>query len=101
MHDAPRDWPTSSATWSRARQCGIDDWAWRRDPLTTDAILVTTVEQSVPALAIARDLLERFHAPLRSTSGASLDDSLPDAANSLLSALPAVLPRIATRSQRR
>ena len=58
----------------------------RRDPLTTvDAILVTTVEQAVPALAVARDLLERFHVLLRSKSGAGLDAWLSDAANSLLS----------------
>jgi transposase len=58
----------------------------RRDPLTTvDAILVATVEQAVPALAVARDLLERFHVLLRSKSSAGLDAWLSDAANSLLS----------------
>jgi len=57
----------------------------RRDRLTTaDAVLAATVEQAVPALALARDLLERFHALLRSKFSAGLDAWLADAANSLL-----------------
>jgi transposase len=46
-----------------------------------DVILATTVERAVPALAVARDLVERFHAMLRSRSGAALDAWLRDAAS--------------------
>lgn len=57
----------------------------RRGRLTTvDAMLAATVEQAVPALAVARDLLARFHALLRSKSSADLDAWLADAAKSLL-----------------
>jgi transposase len=51
-----------------------------------DAVLATTVERAVPILAVARDLVERFHAMLRSRSGAALDAWLHDAADSLLGA---------------
>jgi transposase len=49
-----------------------------------DAVLAATVERAVPALAVARDLVERFHAMLRSRSSAALDAWLRDAAGGLL-----------------
>ena len=48
-------------------------------------MLAAAVEQAVPALAVDRDRLERFHALLRSKSCVGLDAWLADAANSLLS----------------
>lgn len=57
----------------------------RRDRLSSaDATPATAVEQAVPALPVARDLLARFHALLRSKSCAGLNAWLADAANSLL-----------------
>jgi len=57
----------------------------RRDRLSTaDARLAATVEEAVPALAVACDLVERFHAMLRSKSTAGVDAWLADAANSPL-----------------
>ncbi len=57
----------------------------RRDRLAmADAMLAAAVEKVMPALAVARDLLERFHTLLRSKSSAGLDAWTADAANSLL-----------------
>ena len=47
-------------------------------------MLTAAVEKAVPALPVARDLLNRFHALLRSKSSVGLDAWLANAANSLL-----------------
>jgi transposase len=57
----------------------------KKDQLSTaDKMLVAAVEQAVPTLRAARDLVERFHAILRSKTSADLDAWLRDAANSVL-----------------
>jgi len=57
----------------------------KKDQLSTaDKMLVAAVEQAVPTLRAARDLVERFHAILRSKTRADLDAWLRDAASSLL-----------------
>jgi transposase len=57
----------------------------KRDQLSTaDKMLVAAVEQAVPTLRAARDLVERFHAIFRSKTSADLDAWLRDATSSLL-----------------
>lgn len=53
-------------------------------PSPADAALAAAVERAVPALAVARDLVERFHAMLRSKTSADLDAWLGDSGSSLL-----------------
>jgi transposase len=50
-------------------------------------VLVASLERFDPELAVARNLVERFHAMLRSKTTAGLDAWLGEAANSLLGAL--------------
>ena len=57
----------------------------RRDHLSkTDAITVTAIETGVPALAMARVLLERFHNMLRSRDTGALAPWLTDTEGSLI-----------------
>jgi len=59
--------------------------ASRGDRLSpADAAFAAAVEQAVPPLAVARDLVGRFHAILRSKSSAGPDAWLGDSTNSLL-----------------
>jgi transposase len=57
----------------------------RRDHLSkADAITVATVEIGVPALAVARGLLERFHGMLRDREMNALAPWLTDSEGSLI-----------------
>ena len=56
-----------------------------RDQLTKeDAIIVASVERGVPALAPARDLVERFHRMVRDRDHEALPSWIADASSSLL-----------------
>jgi transposase len=57
----------------------------RRDLFATADAVLAAAEQAVPALALAQNLLERFHSLPRSKSSAALDAWLSHAANSLVS----------------
>jgi transposase len=52
--------------------------------LTADAVTVAAIETSVPALASARDLLERFHRMLRTRDADALTPWMADSDSSLL-----------------
>ena len=57
-----------------------------RDQLTkADAIVVAAIEAAIPALAAARDLVERFQTMIRNRNGPALDPWIADASGSLLS----------------
>jgi transposase len=49
-----------------------------------DAVTVAAIEAGVPALAIARDLMERFHCILRARDIGALPRWLADTGNSML-----------------
>lgn len=58
-----------------------------RDRLTrAEAVMVATVEAAVPALATARELVERFHRMLRARTPDALPTWINDAAGSMLAA---------------
>jgi transposase len=58
--------------------------AQRRQLAKIDAVTVAAIETSVPALAIARDLMERFHCILRARDIGALPQWLAETGNSML-----------------
>ncbi len=50
----------------------------------TDAVTVAAIETEVPALAVARDLMERFHRMLRARDVGALPSWLTETGTSLL-----------------
>lgn len=72
---------------SIARMMTID-----RDRMSkTEALLVATVEAAAPALATARDLMDRFHVMIRTRDAAALGCWIGEARQSLLASLAAGL----------
>jgi transposase len=53
----------------------------------TEALLVAVIETAAPALAVARDLMDRFHAMIRTRDTAALDPWIGEARQSLLASL--------------
>jgi transposase len=53
----------------------------------TEALLVATVEAAAPALATARDLMDRFHVMIRTRDAAALGCWIGEARQSLLASL--------------
>jgi transposase len=53
----------------------------------TEALLVAAIETAAPALAVARDLIDRFHAMIRARDTAALDPWIGEARQSLLASL--------------
>lgn len=53
----------------------------------TEALLVAVIETAAPALAVARDLMDRFHAMIRTRNTAALDSWIGEARQSLLASL--------------
>jgi transposase len=76
----PRRPPSARAI---ARMMTID-----RDRVSkTEAFLVATIEAAAPALAAARDLMDRFHAMIRQRDVTALDSWIEEARPSLLKSL--------------
>jgi transposase len=76
----PRRPPSARAI---ARMMTID-----RDRVSkTEAFLVAAIEAAAPALAAARDLMDRFHAMIRQRDVTALDSWIEEARPSLLKSL--------------
>ena len=58
--------------------------AQRAQLAKTDAVTVAAIETGVPALAVARDLMDRFHCMLRARDIGALPGWLAETGNSIL-----------------